>query len=212
MPIIENTTLTAGAFLFQTVAISLSGVMAPGPLSAVAIADGSRSRYAGLYMALGHGIIEFPLMFALMAGVGFLLQSEISQFVIAIAGGLFLIWMGRQMFGETGEESNGLIHNDKRHPLTAGTILTLTNPFFLLWWATVGVNFIKESLEFGFIVFALFAGLHWMCDLVWLLLLSIAGYSGSRLLSSKNQLAVYKVCGLILIGFGAWFIIKGFLA
>ncbi len=212
MSIIESTTLTASAFLFQTVAVSLSGVMAPGPLSAVAIADGSRSRYAGLYMALGHGIIEFPLMFALMAGVGFLLQSDVSQFIIAIAGGALLIWMGRQMFKETGEESNGLINNDKRHPLKAGTILTLTNPFFLLWWATIGVNFIKESLELGFIVFALFAGLHWMCDLAWLLLLSIAGYSGSRLLSVKNQLAVYKVCGLILIGFGLWFIIKGFLA
>ena len=49
-------------FLGQVVVISLSGVMAPGPVTAAAIGMGARSRYAGMLLAIGHGIVEFPLM------------------------------------------------------------------------------------------------------------------------------------------------------
>ena len=52
-------------FLIQVFVISFSGAAQPGPVTATAIALGSRDRYAGLLLALGHGIIEFPLMLLL---------------------------------------------------------------------------------------------------------------------------------------------------
>lgn len=48
-------------FLFTAVIISLSGVMAPGPMTTVTISKGSKSPYAGALIAVGHGIVEFPL-------------------------------------------------------------------------------------------------------------------------------------------------------
>ena len=74
-------------FLFQVIAISLSGVIAPGPLTASAIAIGARNRYAGLALALGHGIIEFPLMVLIMFGLGAILKSAVAQTIIGFAGG-----------------------------------------------------------------------------------------------------------------------------
>ena len=56
------------AFLLQAVLISLSGVMAPGPLSAAIVGQGRRSPHAGALVALGHGIVEFPLMAVILIG------------------------------------------------------------------------------------------------------------------------------------------------
>lgn len=47
-------------FMLSVVAISLSGVMSPGPLFAVTIAKASGDRKAGLLISLGHGVVEFP--------------------------------------------------------------------------------------------------------------------------------------------------------
>ena len=41
-------------FLVGVVGISLSGVMAPGPVTATTIVMGSRNRWAGELIAVGH--------------------------------------------------------------------------------------------------------------------------------------------------------------
>ena len=57
-------------FLLEAVLVSLSGVMAPGPITAVTIGKGSDSPHAGALVAVGHGIVEFPLMIAIFYGFG----------------------------------------------------------------------------------------------------------------------------------------------
>ena len=63
-------------FLVQVVTISLSGVMAPGPVTAAANAMGARNRFAGAIIAVGHGIVEFPLMILIIVGADKLLKWE----------------------------------------------------------------------------------------------------------------------------------------
>ena len=81
-------------FILQTVGISLSGVMAPGPITAVTIGKGNRSPHAGAKIAIGHGIVEFPLMIALYFGFGKLIEFWPVKTAIGIIGGAFLLWMG----------------------------------------------------------------------------------------------------------------------
>ncbi len=50
-------------FLASVVVISLSGVLMPGPLFAVTLKKAAKSKVAGALIAVGHGIVEFPLMF-----------------------------------------------------------------------------------------------------------------------------------------------------
>ena len=57
-------------FLLKPVVVSLSGVMAPGPVTAATFVAGSRRRHAGLWIALGHAVVEVPLMLLLAAGMG----------------------------------------------------------------------------------------------------------------------------------------------
>ncbi len=62
-------------FAILVIVISASGVMAPGPLFAANVSYGLREgTKAGIKMAIGHTIIEFPLVILLGIGV-FSLES-----------------------------------------------------------------------------------------------------------------------------------------
>ena len=193
-------------FLFQVIGVSLSGVMAPGPVTAAAVAMGARSRYAGTFIAIGHAVVEFPLMLLIMLGMGKLLESTNTQIVIGLAGGALLLVMAVQMLTNLSIARNRPAKQTKSKPLLAGAILSASNPYFLLWWATVGLTLATTAGQLGFWAFALFAIVHWLCDWVWLQLLSWASFKGSKLLGGHSQRVVLLICSGALFFFGLLFI------
>jgi threonine/homoserine/homoserine lactone efflux protein len=195
-------------FLSNVLVISLSGALAPGPVTAAAIGMGSRNRFAGALIALGHGIIEFPLMVLLIFGVGRLLTRPSVSTAIGLIGGGFLILMGVQMLRELGRVKVEAAPMTRSGPLTTGILLSAGNPYFLIWWATVGLTLITTAKEFGVWAFVLFALTHWLCDLVWLTALSWASFKGSVLLGPKSQRVVLAVCAAAMLGFGLYFIAR----
>ncbi|MHC4529410.1 MAG: LysE family transporter, partial [Planctomycetota bacterium] len=84
-------------FLLQVFVISFSGAMQPGPVTATVITLGARNRYAGALLALGHAIIELPIMILIMLGMQKFFESQRTQITIGLAGGVFLLIMGMQM-------------------------------------------------------------------------------------------------------------------
>ena len=166
-------------FLFKVVAISLSGVMAPGPVTATTIAMGARSRYSGALIVVGHGIVEFPLMILIILGMDKLLKSTNTKIIIGFAGGAFLLVMAIQMIRNIKMTQNQDAKVTKARPIAAGIILSAGNPYFLLWWATVGLALAMSARELGIWAFALFAIIHWLCDLIWLGMLSWASCATS---------------------------------
>ncbi|MBC7236810.1 MAG: LysE family transporter [Chloroflexi bacterium] len=196
------------AFLLEAFMISLSGVMAPGPLSAVVVGKGSRSPHAGAWVAFGHGAFEIPLMVAIFYGLGTLLQRPGVDTAIALIGGLFLLYMGVGMLRHL-RSARVVAADDQRSPLLAGILLTAGNPYFLLWWATVGAALIGRAMQFGFLGFAALAIVHWSCDLAWCYLLSSVSYKGGTLLGRRFQMAILGLSGLFLLFFGARFLLAG---
>ncbi len=194
------------AFLLMAIAISLSGVLAPGPITAATLAAGTRSPHAGAMVALGHGVVEFPLMLLIVAGAGGLFEIEPVRLGIGLAGGVFLVWMGAQLLRSVPQANEEADVSDGRHPLMTGIVLSGGNPYFLVWWATVGLALAAQAVELGVFAFALFAVVHWLCDLVWLEALSLASHHGTRLLGGRLQQVVLAVCGLMLLGFGGMFL------
>jgi len=195
-------------YLLQVVGISLSGVLAPGPVTAAAIGMGSRNRFAGVLMALGHGVVEFPLMVLLLFGVGRLLKLPSVGIIIGLAGGGFLILLAVQMFRELRTSSGQAAQVTKGGPLAAGVLLSAGNPYFLLWWVAVGLPLITTAMtSFGLWAFALMAIAHWSCDLLWLTALSWASFKGSVLLGPKRRRIVLAICAAAMLGFGLYFIV-----
>jgi len=193
-------------FLFKVIIVSLSGVMAPGPVTAAAIAKGQRQRFAGSLIAVGHGIVEFPLMILIILGMDELLKSAKTQIVIGLAGGAFLLFMAIQMLRDIRKTDYTPEKSYKTGPVLTGILLSVGNPYFLLWWASVGLALATEATQLGIWAFAMFAVIHWLCDLVWLQVLSWASFKGSALLGPRSQRIVLLVCSLALLFFGLYFI------
>jgi threonine/homoserine/homoserine lactone efflux protein len=193
-------------FLSKVFVISLSGVMAPGPVTAAAIAMGARSQHAGALIAIGHGIIEFPLMILIMLGMDKILKSTSTQIVIGLAGGTFLLIMAIRMLRSLKATENQKSKAAKSGPVVTGVILSAGNPYFLLWWATVGLTLATTATQLGIWAFVLFAVLHWLCDLVWLEVLSWASFKGSVLLGARSQRIVLLICSVALLVFGLFFV------
>jgi len=195
-------------FLLKAIGISFSGVMAPGVVTAAAIAQGSRRRWAGVLMAVGHGIVEIPLIFLIMLGLGVLFQAEGFKIGVGLLGGAFLVWMGIGMLRAVGKVGSSSGVMGTAGPLMTGLILSISNPYFLLWWATVGLNLTLEARDLGWIAFLLFALVHWLCDLVWLTILSLGSFHGTNILGTRKERIVLQVCGIALVAFGAHFIYR----
>ncbi len=194
-------------FLFvEVVVISLSGVMMPGPVTAAAIAMGTRNRFAGALMAVGHGVVEFPLMILIVLGVGRILKLPTAQIVIGLAGGVFLLIMAIQMLKSLRSAEKQETKVTKSAPMLAGIILSAGNPYFLLWWATIGLALATTATGIGIWAFVLFAIVHWLCDLVWLSALSWASFKGSVLLGPRGMRIVLLICSAALLVFGVVFI------
>ena len=193
-------------FLVKVFGISLSGALAPGPVTAAAIGMGSRNRFAGTLMALGHGAIEFPLMVLLIFGVGRLLTLPPVEIGIGLFGGGFLMFLAVQMFRGLRVSETQDIQVTRSGPFVAGVLLSGGNPYFLIWWATVGLMLITTAREFGVWAFVLFALAHWSCDLIWLTILSWASFKGSVLLGPKRQRILLAICAIAMFGFGLYFV------
>jgi len=195
-------------FLLSLVVISLSGVMMPGPMFAVTVAKSYKSQLAGTQIALGHAIVEIPLMLLIYFGFAQFFQDELVQIILSVLGGAILIWLGISMFkarARVVEVGTDLPYNS----VVAGVATSALNPFFILWWATIGSMLIMNSLEFGITGFALLIPVHWLCDLVWLSFVSILVYKTKSLWGRKFQGGLFASCSLLLIGFGVWFLVSG---
>ena len=151
-------------FLVEATLISLSGTIAPGPITATVVGRGSKSPHAGALVAIGHGIVEIPLMVAVFYGIGQLFDLPYVKTGIALVGGLFLLVMGVGMLRSIKQGEIDSIEQG-RTPVIAGIVLSVGNPYFLVWWATVGAALILRSVEFGVWAFVIFGLLHWLCDL-----------------------------------------------
>jgi threonine/homoserine/homoserine lactone efflux protein len=196
------------AFLVQAAVVSLTGVMAPGAMTAAALAAGTRLRHGGALMAVGHGIVEFPLMFLILAGVGPLLASPAARIVVGLAGGAMLIVTAILMFiSLKGAAQSASSSRPTKGPILTGVILTGGNPLFLAWWATVGLALAAGAARLGVLAFALFAVIHWLCDLLYLEFLTLATFKGAKLLGDRAMRWVQGGCALAVLVIGGKFLV-----
>jgi threonine/homoserine/homoserine lactone efflux protein len=190
-------------FLTSVAFISLSGVLLPGPLFAVTIEKAAKRKNAGVLIALGHGLVEFPLMFLI-----FFLLSEFEvpwyvQVGVGVVGGLLMIYLGAETFGNRNKTEQ--YTSSRQDSLLAGIRTTAANPAFILWWLTIGTALVLNARLFGIAGFSVFAGLHWSCDFVWYTVVAFLIFKSHKFWTPRIHQGITFFCVAVLIGFGAWF-------
>jgi threonine/homoserine/homoserine lactone efflux protein len=188
--------------------IALSGALMPGPVLTVTISESSRRGFwAGPLIILGHGILELALVVFLLLGLGPYLNKDIVLGIVGLCGALILIWMALGMFRSIPSlklnlEAEG---QESGHPVRAGILMSLANPYWTIWWVTIGLGYVVYAMKFGVVgVIAFFAG-HISADFMWYSVVSFAISKGRGLMSDRMYKRIIAVCAFTLVVFGGWF-------
>lgn len=208
---------TPGALFVTAFIVGLSGAMMPGPLLTTAIAETMRRGFwAGPQIILGHAILELALVLALLEGLAsFLVRSDVAL-VISVLGGAFLIFMAFTMLRDTVKGKISLDdnlkisegHEIRLHPVAAGIVFSFANPLWHLWWATVGISYISMAIQSGNTGLVSFYSGHISADLGWYALVSLAVSGGRRFINQSVYNFILIVCGIFILGFGFYFILR----
>jgi threonine/homoserine/homoserine lactone efflux protein len=191
-------------FLGSVMLISLSGVLLPGPLFAVTLKKAAKSKTAGALIAVGHGIVEFPLMFLIFFVVSQFDIPSVVQVAVGLVGGLLMVFMGVQTFRNRHKKDEPTV-SLKRDSLIAGVWTTAANAGFILWWLTIGTTLILNAKLFGFWGFSVFAGVHWLCDFSFYTLVALVIFKSQRFWSERVHQGITLFCVAVFVGFGAYF-------
>jgi len=130
--------------------------------------------------------------------------------IIGTLGGIMLIYMGYN----NSKSSNKLLNIQKdglsqRYGSVFGGIITsISNPYFFIWWATIGMAFMFKGLEIAGIIGLLgFLIGHWFADMSWYSSVSFLTSKGSEIMTDEHYDMIMKICGIFLIILGIYFLI-----
>jgi threonine/homoserine/homoserine lactone efflux protein len=191
-------------FLASVLLISLSGVLMPGPLFAVTIKKSLKNKSAGAMIAVGHGIIEFPLMFLIFFVLSQFSIPSVVSVAVGLVGGFFMVFMGVQAFRSRHKEETST-EDFKRDSVFAGVWTTAANAGFILWWLTIGTALILNAKLFGLLGFSVFAGVHWLTDFAWYAVVAVLIFKSQRFWNERVRMGVTLFCAAVFVGFGAYF-------
>jgi threonine/homoserine/homoserine lactone efflux protein len=205
-------TIALTAIFCTSFLLALSGAMMPGPLLTVTISESSRRGFmVGPTMILCHGVLELALVLALLAGLAPVLQRDEVFIVISLLGGSVLMWMGLGMLrGLSRLSLQGQVDQaGGRNLVLAGIALSAANPYWLLWWASIGLGYIAHAIKFGIVGVAAFFCGHILADLAWYSLISAGIAKGKKFFGDGVYRTLIGGCALFLLAFSCWFLYGG---
>lgn len=192
-----------------------SGAMMPGSLLvATIVLVGARGFWAGPQMIIGHGLLEIVLVIAIMAGLHRFLDRPEAPLVriIGVAGGLMLLWMGADMLRSVPHLSLTAVATDdlRYSPIPAGIVYSAVNPYFWIWWASIGLGLLGQAAAHrGRVGVGVFFAGHITSDLTWYSLIAGLLASGGRLLGDGPYRLLIALCAIFLLWLGVRFIRLG---
>jgi len=205
--------LDALSFVSTVIFVTASGALAPGPLFFANVSHGVKSgAKSGLLFSVGHTIVELALTAVLALGFSTVVDRPEVRIVTGLLGGVALLFFGvlqirdslKQKHDHTG--FSGVL---VRNPVLLGIVFTGLNPYFIMWWLTIGVKLVSDAVVFlSFAGFLLMYASHVWMDYAWLTLSAYLAHRGVSLVSGRGYRILMTVFGFILICFGLNYLIS----
>ena len=206
--------------------VALTGAMTPGPLLTYTIIKSikasKRGYLMGLWVIAGHAVIEMAIIIFLLLGFSFILENILIVRIIGLLGGVILVYFGISILRDVycGNISTSFLNSSEKqnqradlfkskgleNPIFGGMIVSMSNPYWWVWWATIGLAFMVQfNVSFkqwpGLLAF--FLG-HEAGDLLWYLIVSFLTFFGLRHLNKRVYYGVLICCGAFMILFGIY--------
>lgn len=191
--------------------LALTGAVTPGPVLALVIGQVLAQGLMGAaFILVGHALLELFLLAGLAVGFTRLLNSNRVRAGLGLVGGAVLIWMGWDIFRSA---AGAVLPNGETAALgwlkliLAGIGVSLSNPYFTGWWATVGTGQIASLRLRRKGEYLLFFAGHELGDFAWYMFVAVILTVGRQWLTGDVYPVILKVCGLLILTLGAAFII-----
>lgn len=190
----------------------------PGPLLTYDIEQSMRSGWRqGLLVPVGHVLAEVCLVILIVSGFGSYLNRPAVQTALFLIGGLILLWFAFDMIKgaminrqpDGGDIKNDACPSAGWKVIAKSGALTAVNPYFLLWWATIGLGFIIDSdtLSMGSVV--IFYLGHALADFSWYIAVALLCDKMSGFFSGIVYRIILSSLGLLLVFYAPRFLING---
>jgi threonine/homoserine/homoserine lactone efflux protein len=186
--------------------IGLTGALAPGPTLVATINASIFGRWTtGLKISLGHMIVEFFLVILILLGLATLALPYTTA--IAGIGGIALVVFGvLTILGSRNASLGNSLIQPVTNPYVAGLMTSAANPYFWIWWLSIGSAMVIAGLEGGLVLVGAFMFGHWTADTAWYTVVSTSVSKGRTILSETAYKKTIVVCGIFLILFGMYYI------
>jgi threonine/homoserine/homoserine lactone efflux protein len=187
------------------------------------VKTGSRGWLLGPRVVIGHAVLEALLLLGLVLGIVEFLHAPLATKIIGVVGALLLAWMGiglireavrgRALNFQAGAQSAGFATKRIR-PAVAGMLVSLSNPYFWVWWITIGSAFLVRfdvTLQRWQALLAFYLG-HELGDFGWYTAVSTILHLGRRSIPPGVTTVILGACGVAIIGFGTYLGVSPFLS
>jgi threonine/homoserine/homoserine lactone efflux protein len=191
--------------------IGFTGALAPGPTLVATINASLKGDWtAGLRVSLGHIVIETAIFFLIILGLAAIAKPYTTA--IAITGGIALIVFGiLTIAGSRNARLSPVSQQEGAGPVMAGLLTSAANPYFWLWWLSVGSALLINALAGGLLLAVVFMIGHWGADVTWYTFVSTGVARGKTILADGTYRRIMGACGIFLLLFGLYYLAGPFL-
>ena len=205
-------------------AVGFTGALSPGPLMARVMQRArSAGTRAGLFLTLGHGAVELVFSLLLIWGLKEVVgEDSVLITIVAFAGAAVLGLMGVSsiravLSGRLDTELEGMVEGEAPAPsrkdiaglFASGMLLSVVNPYWVIWWLTVGAGYLL-AMGRDWPSYWVFFGAHVSADavvyvpLAFLVSRGLGGWLKGRWYSRLEM-----ACGVFFVAFAVMFAAYG---
>ena len=204
---------------FGSLIVAFSGALMPGPMLTLVIASvAQKGFWTSVFIVIGHSILELLIVISFYLGVLKYLDNPLVIKIISIVGGAFLIYMAVSIIVSIARKKIKLDLDAKSIAKNLGAkntfiitgkgiLISLSNPYWYVWWLTIGATFMIKSVQHSFGGVAFFYTGHILADFIWYLFVGFLVSTGRRFFNQKIYIGILIVCSLFLLYLGVRFIV-----
>ncbi|MHA1587719.1 MAG: LysE family transporter [Candidatus Thorarchaeota archaeon] len=200
--------------------LSLTGALAPGPLSAaVVMQTNKRGKLNGILPMIGHAIVEIGIIAVIILSVQLVIENQLIIDLMKGGGGFVIILFGFLALREYRYHDN-LRSTESEEAMSAataaeatiqGALVSILSPYFLLWWIAAGftaVSSLMESLDVGTVFLAgiLVYLVHISTDLIFGVILVVGTDKAGKKAKIGGINWISLLIGLFQIAIGGLFL------
>ncbi len=208
---------------FGSLIVAFSGALVPGPMFTLVIKSvAEKGFWSSFFIVVGHSILELLIVISFYLGILKYLDNPLTVKIISITGGFFLLYMAisiivsvlrkkvklelgtKNLRNELGTKNTFII-------VGKGILISLANPYWYIWWLTVGAAFMVKSVAYGIGGVSLFYTGHILADFIWYLFIGFIISTGRKFFNQKIYITILLACSAFLIYLGVRFIIDFFI-